>query len=179
MNCPNCGSPRLYQFESKRPTQAPLPIVCRSCGRITIGGEPIDLPEVLAGPIRELAESSAGAGVDGRAALEELAKADSSVRIEQYMAKFYRAAYLDGFFRALAFFRHHAKEGRLRRLRDLWNQIHNREFLSASVVTVVMSEVEYTEFEQLLNLNVLPGAADVARPSHKNPSVPRGGTRLS
>ena len=181
MNCPRCQSTRIYQFEAapaaqERPTPSELPAVCRDCGQITIGGKPARFPENLEKATLSLAEAEAKAA---ETAGEELEEVD---RVEVYMKNFYRAAYLDGFFRALAFFRHNAKEGRLVRLRKLWE-----EGMGTGGSTETHGMVDgklwpregYTEFEQLLYLNAVPGESDAKSHSNKHPSKQEDHSRVS
>lgn len=178
MSCPRCKSEDLFCFEVGQTPSPPdpesLPVVCRACGAIMVSGEAIDLPEVLAKPIRDLAESSAAYGKKAREELEELAQADPEARIEGYMANFYRAAYLDGFFRALLFLRHNAREGRVIRLRKLWEKgkkIGGSTESDGMLDGMMWPRDAYTEFEQLLHLSVVPG--DPNAKSHENKRPPR------
>lgn len=169
MSCFRCGSERIFQFEAKASTPiaaADLPRVCRDCGVIAVGDEVLDLPEVLSRPVTELAEEALAKGKEGRQGLEKLAQTDSAARIEGYMSSFYKAAYLDGFFRALVFFRHHAKEGRLYRLRELWKKIESKREENGAVV-VSFRELAYKEFCQLLFLSISPGEFNASRNPHK------------
>lgn len=186
MTCSKCGSENTFQFEAsppprKLPGPAELPLVCRDCGQIVIDGKPVDLPEVLAKPIRELAENARAWGKKSREELEQLATADPEYRIEAYMAKFYKAAYLDGFFRALAFFQHNVKEGRLVRMRKLWPKIGdppehvNKE---RGEVVLVADLAAYNEFEQLLLLNAVPETSDATRHSNKEKTIRPGDSSL-
>ena len=60
VRCPRCGSERLFQFEATKSSVAPavLPLVCRECGLITIGGQPVALPAELELQAKELAEDA-------------------------------------------------------------------------------------------------------------------------
>lgn len=152
MTCERCGSERSYQFEASpaaqpRPEAAELPLVCRDCGLITIGGVAVSLPEKLEHAARGLAEAQA----------EEAAKASEEIegvdRVELYMQNFFKAAYLEGFFRALAFFRHNVKEGRLVRLRELWKDgvpMTSQVAELGDVTGRIFQSEAYTEFERLL-----------------------------
>lgn len=182
MICPKCGSDATFQFEVGQTPSPPatedLPLVCRQCGAIAVAGEVVDLPEVLAKPIRELADGARAWGKKAREELEELAKADPDTRIEAYMANFYRAAYMDGFWRALAFFRHNAKDGRLKRLRELWSEGSPWPVPPRLVSGMMWSDEAYTEFDQLLNLSVVPGESNAKSHAHKRPPGPEGRTRV-
>lgn len=122
MTCKRCGSRRLYQFKPARKDAGgggSFPLVCRSCGGIHVRGELIDLGAAgssIESQAKSLAEASDEAG---KKAVEDL-EADPGQMISDYFARVYQLAYLDGFMRAYAFFRHEGKEGRIRRIRTLW-----------------------------------------------------------
>jgi hypothetical protein len=131
VRCPSCRSEDVFQFESTvMGVGDSLPMHCRHCNSISIGGIHVPLPEILAKPIKDLAEQQAAAVSRAHADLETIARDGNPVedRIDSYMANHYRAAYLDGFFRALVFFRHNAKEGRLYRIRKIWQNNINQEY---------------------------------------------------
>jgi len=177
MNCGRCGSDRLFQFEadprsSKRAVNpGSLPLVCRSCGQITVDGTPLVFPEAFESQAKDLAEAAAAAGAD---AVAELAN-DPNARVANYFAKVYREAYLDGFLRCLAFYQHNAKEGKLKRLRELWgvhapieehqlspHRVHSLEtgkFVDVQqpgTTTLMMPTSSYDEFDQLMMLGPVP-----------------------
>lgn len=173
MTCSRCGSERLYQFEaspSVRVQPPTLPLVCRSCGLITIGGEPVRLPEALETQARDMAEAAATTGKETAEAIAD----DPNVRVEKYFENVYRKAYLDGFFRALAFYNHVAKEGRLVRMRELWRAARVDIPRGSSDVVVHIDADLYTEFEQLLHLGAAPEIINATSPSHARPPVPEG-----
>jgi hypothetical protein len=165
MSCERCGSERLFQFEaspSVKVAAAPLPLVCRQCGQITIGGQVVPLPEAMEKQAMEMAEAAELAGKDTREELEQ----DKDLRIEKYFENVYRRAYLDGFFRCLAFYQHQAKEGRLVRLRELWEAGDDCwRVESHPGKGRLMSPEAYTEFEQLLTLSAIP-----EKPNAKDPA---------
>ena len=158
MICTRCGSTRLYQFTatpqpSARPDPGELPQVCRGCGLITIDGQEVKLPEKLELAAKSMVEAQESAVDAATAELEEKPEQD----IEGYMRNFYKAAYLEGFFRALAFFRHDAKEGRIKRLRTLWGKQLSLSRNESGETTLTFATAEYNEFVQLLHLNAVPG----------------------
>ena len=179
MSCPRCSSERLYQFEATeaaqpRPGATELPLVCRDCGLITIGGQAVNLPAELEKSARGLAEAVATAA---NGATEKLAVVD---RVETYMSNFFKAAYLEGFFRAIAFFRHNAKEGRLVRLRELWGRNLEVEHMGQppeELKLFAMTVEAYTEFERLLQPH--QGDTDAKSPSNQHPPRPKGDARMS
>jgi hypothetical protein len=173
VSCLRCGSENLFQFDVSQtpapPSKEDLPLVCRSCNAIMLSGKLVDLPDVLSRPIVDMAKQSAAWGAKAREELEDLAKKDPAARVEGYMANFYKAAYLDGFFRALVFFRHSAKEGRLKRMRSLWERAELEPGTKETEAIVIMPQEAYTEFEQLLYLSVVPGEADASSHPYKRP----------
>lgn len=175
MICPRCNSERSYQFEAspserKRPTPTELPDVCRDCGLISIGGMPVELPPELEKAARGMAEAQAA---EVPRATEELNEISEAEWVEVYMSKFFRTAYLEGFFRALAFFRHDAKDGRMIRLRKLWEGGALTSDIRPGRETrrgIMMGEAAYTEFEQLLNLSAAPGDPNAQSHPNKRPA---------
>ena len=168
MICSRCGADRLYQFVATprpqaRPAAAELPLVCRSCGLITIDGQEVNLPEKLERAAKSMIETQESAIAAGVSDLEKEPEQD----IEGYMRGFYTAAYLEGFFRALAFFSHDAKEGRIRRLRVLW-ALRELIYVDAyAETTVSLPTKAYNEFVQLLHLNSVPGEDDAKSNPHR------------
>ncbi|MBW1832883.1 MAG: hypothetical protein JRJ10_14515 [Deltaproteobacteria bacterium] len=137
---------------------------------ITIGGEAVTLPPELeqqAVTLAEAASVEAGAAV---AELEDDPGLTEKERLEGYMSNFYSKAYLDGFFRALSFARHQGKEGRIRRLRDLWSAARVDNPHGSSDVVVRIDGDAYTEFDQLLNLSVT-GSDDAQSSANQCPPV--------
>ncbi len=118
------------------------------CGRIYLRGREVPLPEAIRKALLEATAEAAKSGKEARESLE----VDSGQRIERWFSVVYHRGYLHGFFRALAYFQHHAKEGRLVRLRHLWDEgVHCTD---DDVNHVVMfTPEEYNEFEQLLRLS--------------------------
>ena len=182
MICSRCNSERSYQFEAtevarSRPAKEDLPLVCRDCGLITINGQSVVLPPELEKAARGLAAAQDEAIKRARSELRDV----DADRVDQYMSKFYKTAYLEGFFRALAFFRHDAKEGRLVRLRELWEKGTLTSDIKPGRETrrgIMMGEAAYTEFEQLLHLSAAPGDPDAKSHSNKRPTKPNNQSRL-
>lgn len=162
MNCPRCGSERLFRFEPSRKvkpsTEVKLPVVCRSCGMTTVDGKAMPLPPDVEKAAKSLAVAAADAGEVARAAI----MANPDARIAKYFANVYETGFLDGFLRAAAYFQHNAKEGRLVRMRELWRMITFRRIRSVAIrqatttredisVSAEMCDQVYTELERLLN----------------------------
>ena len=166
MICSRCGAERLYQFAAtSQTTPAPteFPLVCRGCGLITIDGQEVNLPLKLELAAKSMIETQESAIMAGVLDLEKEPKQD----IEGYMRGFYKAAYLEGFFRALAFIRHDVKEGRIRRLRALWEKVVIIYVDKNDRTTINLSKKAYNEFVQLLHLNSVPGKKDAKSNPHQ------------
>lgn len=122
MKC-SCGGP-IFQFEPG-PGGAKgvsYPQVCRLCGEMKIDGEVLHLPEGFKDKMAGVAEEAA----KHASRVKQELMGDPESRIESYFSRVYRAGYLHGFFLALAYFKHHAREGRLVRLRFLWKILRRR-----------------------------------------------------
>jgi hypothetical protein len=148
----------MFQFEadpraSKRAVNpGAFPLVCRSCGQITVNGTPLVFPEAFENQAKDMAEAAAAAG---EAAVVELAS-DPNARVANYFSKVYREAYLDGFLRCLAFYQHNAKEGKLKRLRELWSSADRNPRDDAPVAYVNFFKEAFEEFDQLMMLGPVP-----------------------
>lgn len=183
MNCERCKSSRVFVFTADKAARAKpedLPVVCRDCGLIMIGGVATSFPPDFEAQAKSMAEAAAAAGEEAVAEL-----ADPNQPVKTYFQRVYRTAYLDGFWRALLFARHEAKEGRVRRLRELWKSFYVTEHedrdevssietggtvLKRRYVFINVDPTAYDEFHQLLQLGA--GEPDVARPSIESPPVP-------
>src|SRR5690606_9839550 len=150
--------------------------VVRDCRLITINGQPLSFPPELEATAKSLAAAAAEAG---KRAVDDLMK-DPNQPIADYFGKVYRTAYLDGFWRALVFVRHNQREGRLKRLRELWKAFAENgkeETVYGSPLTVIQVETSvYDEFKQLLELG---DSTDVTRSSDQHPAIQAGQTPVS
>jgi hypothetical protein len=177
--CPRCHSgDRLFRFEAPadlpaRPTD--LPVVCRECGCITVAGKEVALPTELEQQAVSMANRVSESGHEAADALKEDFTWE---KVADYFKSVWRHGYLEGFWRAYVYFRHHSKEGRLVRLRKIWSDVcgamtveptgvNSRDGIS---VTLMMSRAEYNEFVYLLFLGAResPHAAD---PSNQHAPV--------
>lgn len=169
--CPRCDQGDLVQFQAQRVVPADrLPQVCRSCSAIVVDGRLLKLPEAFEAQALEMVDASAQAATAARRELE----GDPEQRIEEYMANYYRAAYLDGFVRALAWWTHHGKEGRLKRIRELWNASVDDNCWRVESHPGrgrLMTPEAYTEIEQLLNLS--PGEPHGQSTKNEHPTIPK------
>jgi len=157
MTCTRCGGGRLFQFQadplaSKRAVpETMLPLVCRGCGQISVDGVALVFPEALEAQAKDMATAAAEAGAK---AVEDLAAEGPEARVTRYFQKVYREAYLDGFLRCLAFYQHNAKEGKLKRLREIWRTTSRPP--SHDMARVAFTNETFEEFDQLMNLGPVP-----------------------
>ena len=172
-SCSRCGSKRLFRFEPGQGVRvgpdAVLPEVCRDCGLTMVGGVHLLLPPELEVATKKLAIAAAEVGKETR----EQIMADPDARVEKYFTRVYERGYLDGFIRAFAFFKHETKEGRLARVKKLWEEcvlVDERAFfhtvyestddqwagrpgrrvIGMSTLTMTVSKAVYTEICKLL-----------------------------
>lgn len=85
----------------------------------------------------------------------ELQDSAADDRVDEFMSKFFKAAYLEGFFRAVAYFRHNARQGRLVRLREIWDRSSRSSRIRPGIPileSIQMSESDYNEFQVLLGV---------------------------
>jgi len=165
--CPSCEGSRLYQFSATErpgaPSESELPQVCRTCSSVIVDGVVIPLPVEFGELAVSMTSQSEVAAKVGREDLEQ----SKGNRIETWLKNYFRSAYMDGFMRSLAYWNHHGKEGRLVRMRELWNgatRVANISKMEPGKTGVMFTLDEYNEFRELLKFS--PGAKNV--PSTKN-----------
>lgn len=172
--CPRCQSTKLYAFEADRTARmvknVALPVVCRDCGQVLINGTTVAFPEEFELRAKTMAEAAAAAGAQAVADL----RGNPNTQIATYFSGVYRNAYLDGFWRAVMFLQHNAKEGRLVRLKQLWHGRSVPPKTIAGRVLIEMDETVYHEFNRLLEIGT-----DATRCTNISPSVPAGHAPVS
>ena len=131
MSCPECGDPLMF-FEDR--IQG-----CPSCGVLEIDGK-------VAGDRTpaNLAEESQRRGAEFEEGI------GGSPSLSQSLVRFYESAYAAGFIHAQASFDSLRKEGRLKRIRTLWERGTVKVSSGNTDVIVSMSQETYTELSQLL-----------------------------
>lgn len=160
MSCPRCGSDRVAQFEASAEVKAPpakesLPAVCCDCGLVTVGGAPLELPEGLEKDAKGLAEAGEEAGRKARDGL--LKELSPDQRIAEYFSNVYRSGYLDGFSRALTFWRKVRYAERAMFLaQDLWAKGEHR--IDDTKGWVGFDLAIYNELVEILSLGRRPDA---------------------
>ena len=155
--CKACGG-ELFVFQSDvRGVHGDMPTACRKCGRLEIKGEVVNFPVGMAEKVATLAEEATRHGKDTRCALE----GNPQARIESYFGNVYKAGYFDGWVKATAYFHTHLKEGRIKRLRELWTRTtegkDKKEKFDCdngddSAMIFQMSIKDYREFDLLLKM---------------------------
>jgi hypothetical protein len=155
--CRACGG-ELFRFEPpasiRGVERSALPTACQRCGQICVDGTPLAFPPAFQEKVAGIAEESAR---QARLARQQLLS-DPAVRVEKYFDHVYRTGFVHGFVRALAWFTHQAKEGRLRRLRRIWRAADRSP--STAEVEIRMSPEAYSEFERLIELDVFARGDD-------------------
>src|SRR5579859_5477106 len=158
--CPACGG-ELFVFEPPASIhgidRSALPSACRRCGQLSVGSTALPLPPVFPKACGIAAEAARQA----EAAREQLLH-DPDARIEKYFDAVYRKGFVDGLSRAAAYFTHHAKEGRLRRLRRLWARA--RMTHRSGTVEIRMAESLFAEFNDLITLSAPRGDGNAEGP---------------
>ena len=150
MNCQACGG-ELFEFVASNlgkglVASKDLPTACRRCGQLVVNGQVVPFPAGMAEKVATMAEEAAAHGKDTR----EKMLLDPQVRIENYFANVYKTGYIDGWLKAAVYFHTNLKEGRIRRLRDLWKQSTLTD--EDSSVVLQMSLEAYREFKLLLTM---------------------------
>ena len=150
MQCGECSGD-LYQPESgdRRIPKAEVPAVCRRCGAVWVRGGLVNLPQKLRDSMVEMIPAVEKAAAEQYSA----AHIDPDKKAVRWFKNVYIKGYQNGFFRALAYFKHHAKEGRLVRMRTLWSSFYAHEIEHSGEWVVTMGPDGYNEFCQLLNLH--------------------------
>jgi hypothetical protein len=162
-HCEACGG-ALVVFEPpasmKSLDRSRLPTACRRCGQFTIEGKRVSLDSTVQRPVEAVSEEAARRGAEARAQL----LANPGLRIEKYFDQVYRAAFAHGVLRAAAWFAPQAKEGRLKRLRQLWQSAD----WSTSVgdVEIRMQPEAFVEFNQLIEMPGVSRGQDAQGPEN-------------
>lgn len=160
--CSACGGD-LFQFEPPAAIRSvdreAFPTACRRCGQICVEGKPLPFPPAFRQKVAGIAEEAA---LQAQSARQKLLS-DPAVRVEKYFDHVYRAGFVHGFVRALAWFTHNAKEGRLKRLRGLWRDTAKTH--EAQDVHIRMRHEAFLEFDRLLERDVAPRGEHAQGPS--------------
>jgi hypothetical protein len=150
--CSACGG-ELFRFEPppsiEKIDRSALPTACRRWGRICVGGTVLTFPSAFQKQAGAIADEAARQGQRARSEL----LADPNARIEKYFDSVYRKGFVDGLSRAIAYFTHHAKEGRLKRLRRLWADANKTQSAAAAEVHMPLSA--FFEFDDLLTMSAV------------------------
>ena len=161
--CAACGG-ELFQFTpppSIKGVRAPLlPTACRRCGQICIEGTPLAFPAEIQQSVAAVADEAARQGQLARSGLVT----NPNVRVEKYFDHVYRTGFVHGFVRALAWFSHQMKEGRMKRLRRLWRDAERHA--EAGHVELRLSAAAIAEIDHLMELELVPRGGHGAGHSH-------------
>lgn len=144
--CPDCGGALVDMYKANIRISTPARI-CLGCHCLWMDGEKTPLPEDWDKKYPNVAERA-------REAAEKLlneAKHDPEFRAKHYFERVFKWAFSEGFTRAYAIFRHKFKEGRFKRIRELWSKTTIEMYGEKSVITGLTTE-EMAELSHLINL---------------------------
>lgn len=169
MTCAACGG-EVYQFHpgpGVRATAAGLPQICRRCGELRVDGHVVVMPTGFNDKMASMAEEASRTAAEETRNLTAETTLTGDARIGAYFERVYKAGYINGFFRAVAYWTSIIKEGRVNRLRQLWRSFKKDASGGSSAFVVTMDGDLYTEFDRLLELGAqAPESAHGQSPSH-------------
>jgi len=116
-NCPDCDSKtvRLYPPDKRLSN---LPSYCDTCEILWIDGERVEPVEEFKNQFKAVDEcAKAAAGT-----IKEELLANPEERIQQYFERVFNWAFSEGFVRSYMYVRFKMKEGRMVRIRELWEK---------------------------------------------------------
>lgn len=145
--CPACGSPRIEIYKACKRIRTPA-LMCTVCHTLWFNGEKIELPEDWDKKyplVSKKAEEVSDLIV--KEALE-----DPNFRAKKYFERVFIWAFSEGFTRAYAMFRHSFREGRMKRIRALWEKVEIVQMDWDEAVIKGLSLEEAKELSRLINL---------------------------
>lgn len=127
--CPDCGIQvfPLYDPNDKRLTC--LPAYCTQCEVLWIDGEKTVPTKDFQAQFKNVLELSKEAGEKTK---DEILQ-NPEIRIQKYFERVFRWAFAEGFMRAYIFIKYKMKEGRLKRMREIWDNGNIDEYKSIFV----------------------------------------------
>lgn len=143
--CPDCGGALVDMYEADNRVSHSTRI-CLGCHSLWMDGEKTPLPEDWEKKYPNVAERAREAA---EKILEE-AKQDPDFRARAYFERVFKWAFSEGFTRAYAIFRHTLKEGRYKRIRELWSKTTIETYGTKSVISG-LTEEETQEISRLIN----------------------------
>ena len=117
-SCLDCGEIVVNLFADDEKRLTCLPSYCLNCEALWIDGHKTVPADSLKAEFRKVAEVAAEAGEQAKAELLD----SPEDRIQKYFERVFKWAFTEGFVRSYVFLRHNMKEGRLRRIRGLWEK---------------------------------------------------------
>ena len=116
-NCPDCEAKtvRLYPPD-KRLTD--LPAYCDQCEVLWIDGQKIDPSEEFKRQIKKVSECED----DAAETMKNELLANPEERIKRYFVRVFNWAFSEGFVRSYMYIRFTMKEGRMKRIAELWEK---------------------------------------------------------
>lgn len=153
--CPECGSPLIEIYKACRRIRTPAQM-CTVCHKLWFNGEKTELPDDWDRRYPNVAKRAEE--VSDQIVLEALD--DPSFRARKYFERVFMWAFSEGFTRAYAIFRHNFREGRMKRIREIWKKAKVRQVDWDEMVVEGLSTKEVEELSRLINLG---------KPSQKKP----------
>ena len=115
--CGDCGG-EMIPFYGDDQRVSRIPAYCETCRALWIDGKKIDLPKEALKEIKSVSDQAKEAS---EKASEEIHR-DPKVRVRKYFEGVFNWAFAEGFLRAYMFFKHKTREGRLKRIREIWDK---------------------------------------------------------
>jgi hypothetical protein len=153
--CPDCGSPLIEIYKACRRVRTPARM-CTVCHTLWFNGEKTKLPDDWDKKYPSVAKRAEE--VSDKIVTEALE--DNSFRARKYFERVFMWAFSEGFTRAYAIFRHSFREGRMKRIRELWQKTTIKQVDWDGVTVEGLSTKELEELSRLINLG---------KPSRKQP----------
>ena len=158
--CPDCGSPLIEVYKACRRVRTPAQM-CTVCHTLWFNGEKTELPKDWDKRYPTVAKRAEE--VSDRIVLEALE--DPAFRAKKYFERVFMWAFSEGFTRAYSIFRHNFREGRMKRIRELWEKTKVKQIGWDEVLIEGLSTGEAEELSRLINLG---------KPSQKRPISQHG-----
>lgn len=145
-HCQDCNGPLIefYPVGDVRVTKTPH--YCAECKVLWFGEDKVELPDRM----RELTPSVSDSIKEASQKAAEDLQNDPHSRVQHYFENVFKWAFTEGFVRAYAYFRHKFKEGRLKRIRELW-AAGNVDYYKGTFGGLKLSE--FKELDKLIKWN--------------------------
>lgn len=143
VTCPACDKVAILLYDPSDSRIVSKPFYCDNCTSLWIGGDRFTPPAEMVTQFENVVALAEGAGKETAKELIE----NPTERIQKYFERVFRWAFSEGFLRAYAMFMHTAKEGRLKRIADLWDKGHVDHY---KLTFNGLSASEFKELDRLI-----------------------------